>query len=109
MIYSVDYCGSDSPELNDDCWWGTDHPTWESAMLAFLRPVPRTSYCRDHTVAHVFLTRNGGVIADRPNPSFDPERMEREAAADDRLWQSEYATQMGMALGCDGYNDAHGW
>jgi len=109
MIYSVDYCGSDSPELNDDCWWGTDHPTWESAMLQFLRPVPDRSYTRAHNVAHVFLTCNGGVVADRANPSFDEERGRRESEADDRRWHNEIAMQAGMAFGCDGYNDAMGY
>jgi hypothetical protein len=71
--------------------------------------VPDVAYCRAYGVAHIFLTCDGDVIADRPNPTWDGARIAREAEAEARRDRQEYAMQMGMAFGCQGYNDAMGW
>ena len=40
-------------------------------------------------------------------PAYDLLIKQDREADDD--WQREQATQMGMAYGCDGFNDAMGW
>jgi len=120
MKYSIDYCGSSEPEINDDAYWGDDFPTWESAMVNFCLPVPNKHFQRDYTIAHIFLARRTWdnckcleetptVIADRPNPTFDSKRVEEERRREDNSWRNEQAMQAGMAFGCEGYNEAMGY
>jgi len=114
-MFAVEFWGSDPDLGNDDCWYGGDHDSEAEARAAFSAP------CDDHEVAFIVLSRHTGEVDERfgcpvleelerrPNPAFDAARLERERAADDRAWRSEFAMQTGMAFGCAGFNDAMGW
>lgn len=106
--YTVDLWGSHPDANNDDCWTGTDYATLAEAVAAFEAEVEGSTYCPSYTVAFVVLD-GPDVHRERANPAFDPRRIEREERAERRAERREFATQQGMAFGCDGFNDAMGW
>jgi len=105
--YSVNWWGSHPDADNDDCWTGEDYATLAEAREAFAS-VPGNRYSPSHTVAFVELD-GPDVYEVRPNPAFDRARCEREDRADDQMWKNEIATQAGMGLGVEAYNDYMGW
>lgn len=94
--YSVNEWGSHPDEGNDDCWRGDDFATLDEARAAFAK------YPADPSTLFVEL--------DGPDVNEVRRVADRRAALrTDTEWQREVATQAGMALGCDGYNDAMDW
>ena len=97
--YAVNVWGSE-PGTNDDCWSGTDHDTFEEALVAYnaaLDDPKNPDYC--------------WVELDGPDFHADRQKVlgaKRPADRDDD-WKRERAMQAGMGLGCEAYNDEMGW
>ncbi len=93
--YSVLEFGSHPDEGNDDCWTGRDFATLAEARANFI------SAPQDSATAFVMLD-GPDVNEIRAIPGY-------RAAREDNEGRLEHAMQAGMALGCDGYNDAMGY
>ena len=105
-LYSVNLWGSDPDHQNDDCHTGECFPFMEAAQGVYDDP---SSYFRDADVKEaVFVELDGPfVYMKRRLISISDEqkciyKREREEKAERR----EYATQQGMGLGINAYNEA---
>lgn len=106
MTYSVNHWGSHPNAGNDDCWTGAEYSSLEDAEAAFNATLPAGWNPRlaldVHTCTQYVELDGPDVNRVRKNPFY------RKPAKDDS-WLREHATQVGMAFGCDGYNDAMGY
>jgi len=101
LPYSVNLWGSDPAEDNDDCWTGLDFATREEAERAYADPAAH--FLASSWTCTVFVELDGPDVHEERRVRPDRRR------PSDADWIREHATQAGMALGCDGYNDAMGY
>ncbi len=103
LPYAVSLFGSHPDLDNDDCWTGTKVATLDEARAIAFDPwshFNRVFFASDSRWVEIDGPDVNEVVAISGAP--------KRRAADASDWQNEHAMQMGMGLGCDGYNDAGG-
>lgn len=110
--YAVNFWCSHPDLEQDDCATGEDFADLATALAFFNLPISDAlatwTECETRYISHVQLD-GPDVSQVREVATYDAESIRKERDLDDRNDSQEYATQMGMAYGTAGYNDAMGY